>query len=77
MSAGKPRSNQRVAAAYLETHELQDLLEKIAEIKSAAAGIDLKFKVQIEIGGESQPSDDAIAGLNQLLQEISENLNLK
>lgn len=76
MSAGKPRSNQRVAAAYLETHELQDLLDKIAEIKSAAAGIDLKFKVQIEIGG-SQPSDDAIARLNQLLQEISEKLDLK
>ena len=74
VSADKPR---RVAAAYLETHELQDLLEKIAELKSAAAGIELKFKVQIEIGGESQPSDDAIARLNQLLQEISEKLDLK
>lgn len=75
-SAGKPRNNQRVAAAYLQTHELQDLVEKIAEIKSAAAGIDLKFKLQIEIGG-SQLSDDAIARLNQLLKEISENLDLK
>jgi hypothetical protein len=48
-----PQNNQRVAAAYLQTHELQDLVEKIAEIKSAAAGIELKFKVQIELGGES------------------------
>jgi hypothetical protein len=76
-SVGKPRINQRVAAAYLQTHELQDLVERIAEIKSAAAGIDLKFRIQIEVGGESQPSDYAIARLNQLLQEISENLDLK
>lgn len=73
VSVDKPR---RVAAAYLETHELQDFVEKIAEIKSAAAGTDLKFKLQIEIGG-SQPSADAIARLNQLLHEISEKLDLK
>ena len=57
--------------------EESDFVERIAEIKSAAADIDLKFKLQIEIGGESQPSDDAIARLNQLLQEISEKLDLK
>lgn len=73
VSVDKPR---RVAAAYLEAHELQDFVERIAEIKSAAAGTDLKFKLQIEIG-DSQPSDDVIARLNQLLQEISEKLDLK
>lgn len=77
VSQSLPRNNQRVATAYLQTHELQELADKIAEIKSAAAGVDLKFKVQIELGGESQPSDSAIARLNQLLHEISDNLELK
>ncbi|BAY28158.1 AAA family ATPase (plasmid) [Calothrix sp. NIES-2100] len=70
-------SNKRIAAAYLETHELQDLVDKIADIKNAAAGVDLKFKVQIELGGDSQPSDDAIAQINQLLQDISDSLEFR
>ena len=77
VSQALPRNNQRVATAYLQTHELQELADKIAEIKSAAAGVDLKFKVQIDLGGESQPSDSAIARINQLLHEISDNLELK
>ncbi len=48
-----------------------------SDIKSAAAGIDLKFKVQIELGGELQPSDQAIAKINQMLREVSENLELR
>lgn len=71
-----PKSNTRVTAAYLQTHEFQELAEKIADIKNAA-GIDVKFKVQIELGGESQLSDEAIARLNQILQEITENLKIQ
>jgi hypothetical protein len=77
VSVNQPKSNTRVAAAYLETHELLELADKIASIKNAAVGTDLKFKVQIELGGESQPSDEAIAQINQLLQEISEHLELR
>ena len=77
MPQALPQNNQRVAAAYLQTHDLQDLVEKIAEIKSAAAGIDLKFKLQIEPGRDSQPSDEAITKLNQMLGEVSDNLELK
>lgn len=70
-----PKSNTRVTAAYLQTHEFQELAEKIADIKNAA-GIDVKFKVQIELGEESQLSDEAVARLNEILQEITENLKL-
>ena len=76
VSIVQPRSNTRVAAAYLETHELQDFADKIADIKNAAAGIDLKFKVQLELGGDSAPSDEVTSRINEILQEISENLEL-
>ncbi len=77
VSVAQPQSNTQVAAAYLKSHELQDLAEKIADIKNAAAGIDLKFKVQLELGGESAPSNEVISRINEILQEISENLELK
>ncbi len=77
VSPAKAKTNQLVASAELQTHELQELADKIAELKSAAAGIDLKFKVQIEMGGESRPPEEAIEQINELLQEISENLKLQ
>ncbi|HAA26688.1 MAG TPA: hypothetical protein DCE56_02175 [Cyanobacteria bacterium UBA8553] len=77
MSPAKAKTNQLVASAELQTHELQELADKIAELKSAAAGIDLKFKLQIEMGGESRPPEEAIEQINELLQEISENLKLQ
>jgi hypothetical protein len=72
-----PERNIKVAAAYLETYQLQDLLDKIPDIKNAAVGIDLKFKLQIELGGESQPSDEVIAQINEMLQEILNGFKLE
>ncbi|WP_238360980.1 hypothetical protein [Iningainema tapete] len=77
ISTSQPNSNVRVTAAYLQTHEFQKLAQKIAAVKNAAGNMDLKFKVQIELGGESQPSDEAIAQLNEILQQITENLKLQ
>lgn len=76
VSVVQPQSTKKVVAKYLETHELVDLADKIADIKNAAAGIDLKLKVQIELGGESVPSDEVISRINEILQEISENFQM-
>ncbi len=75
-SPQKLDSNLRMTAAYLEAHELQKLAAKISELENAADEIDLRFKVQIELNGESQLSDETIARLNEILQEIAENLRL-
>jgi hypothetical protein len=72
----KPTNNTRITAAYLETEELQKLAEKIGDINNAAVGIDLKLKVQIELGAESPSQDEVIARLNEILQAINENLKL-
>jgi uncharacterized pyridoxal phosphate-containing UPF0001 family protein len=75
-SLQKPDSHLRMTAAYLEAHEIKKLAAKISELETAASGIDLKFKVQIELNEESQPSDETVARLNEILQEIAENLKL-
>jgi uncharacterized pyridoxal phosphate-containing UPF0001 family protein len=75
-SLQKPDSNLRMTAAYLQAHQLQQLAAKISELENAAGEIDLRFKVQIELNGESQESDETIARLNEILQEIAENLKL-
>lgn len=72
----KPKGNVRLTAAYLQPHELQELAERIVELENAAAGSDLKFKVQIELDGRSQLSDEATARLKEILQEISEDFKL-
>ncbi|MEC4813065.1 MAG: hypothetical protein SAK29_07300 [Scytonema sp. PMC 1069.18] len=75
-SLQKPKSNLWTTPAYLEAHELQELAAKISELENAANGIDLRFKVQIELNAESQVSNETIARLNEILQEIAENLRL-
>ncbi|HEY9862920.1 MAG TPA: hypothetical protein V6D21_01950 [Candidatus Obscuribacterales bacterium] len=58
-------------------NQIQDLADAIADIKNATVGIELKFRLRIELGGESRPPQEAINQINQLLQDISEDLELK
>lgn len=66
-----------VAEADLRPGQIQDLADQVAEITKAAAGLDLKFHLRIELGGPSRPSNDVIARMSQLLQEISSDLKLR
>lgn len=60
----KPVNKVLLAEADLKPNQIQDLADAIAGIKNAA-GIDLKFRLRIELGSESQPPDEAIAQSNQ------------
>jgi hypothetical protein len=66
-----------VAEAELRLNELQDLADSIANIRQAALGFDLKFRMRLELSGASRPPDDVVAKINLLLQEISEKLRLR
>jgi hypothetical protein len=66
-----------VAEAELRLNELQDLSDSIANIRPAALGFDLKFRVRLELSGASRPPADVVAKINLLLQEISEKLRLR
>ncbi|MFL9453118.1 MULTISPECIES: ribbon-helix-helix protein, CopG family [Nostocales] len=72
----KPKGNVRLTAAYLQPQELQELAQRVVELENAADGSELKFKVQIELDGGSQLSDDAMAQLKEILQEISEDFQI-
>jgi hypothetical protein len=66
-----------VAEAELRLNELQDLADSVANIRQAAVGFDLKFRLRLELSGVSCLPDDGVAKINLLLQEISEQLRLR
>ena len=52
-------------------------LAELSEIAKAAIGLGLKLSIRIELGSTSPPSEEAVAKINQLLQEVSEQLQLR
>jgi hypothetical protein len=72
-----PTPGVLVAEAELQPNQIQDLAEQVADIKKAAIGLDLKFRIRIELGGVQSPSDEPVVQINQMLEEISDKLKLK
>ena len=64
------------ADAELRADQIQDFAEKISDIKRVTAGIDLKFKLHIEIPEGSKPSKELLEKLNKILQEIDSKLEI-
>ena len=65
-----------VAEAPLEASGIQDLADQIPNIAQAAVGGDLKFKVRIELGGDTPPDPAVVDKINALLSEVSDDLKL-
>ena len=72
-----PPSGVLVAEAEFQPNQIQDLAEQVADIKKAAVGLELKFRLRIELGGVQSPSDEPVMQINQMLEEISDKLKLK
>jgi len=72
-----PKPGLLVARAELRSNQIQDLADQISDITLAAAGLDLKFNVQIEVSGTNLGSEEAVAKLNDLLGAISEDFKLR
>ena len=49
-----------IAKAELRSNQIQDLAEQISDITLAAAGLDLKFNVQVEVSGTNSVSAEAV-----------------
>ena len=60
----------------LEANGVQDLADKIPGISMAAVGHQLRFNIQIELGGENPPDPAVIEAINSLLGEVSKDLEL-
>lgn len=71
-----PPSNKYFAEADLQPSQIQDLSDKIGEIQTLTAGLDLKFRIQIEIQKDTS-KPNKLEQLNKALKGIDEKLELK
>ena len=63
--------------AELEPAELQDLVDGLADIIKAAAGLDLRFFVRLELGEGAQATPDQVAKLNEALRKACSKLRFE
>jgi hypothetical protein len=71
-----PKPGVLVARADLRSNQIQDLADQISQITLVAAGMDLKFRVHVELSGANAGSFETVAKLNDLLGAISEDFKL-
>ncbi|MGQ0750242.1 MAG: DUF499 domain-containing protein [Betaproteobacteria bacterium] len=60
----------KVATAELETNEIQDLSDNVADIRKAAAGQRLQFRVSVELGENASVPQGIIDEVNALLAKV-------
>jgi len=72
-----PKPGILTARAELRSNQIQDLADQISQITLVAAGMDLKFTVQVELSGTNAGSAESVAKLNDLLEAVSEELRLR
>lgn len=67
---------KRIAGAYLDIGEMQDLTEQLGNLTRIAVGQNLAFYVRVELSGKEnqQVPDEVVEKINQVLGEISEKL---
>jgi hypothetical protein len=66
-----------VAEAALGIEEIQSLSDAIGDLTKTAVGLNLQFRLRVELGPASQVSDETIAKINELLSEVSDKLRLE
>lgn len=71
-----PKLGIRVGEAELRPNEIQDLADVIGDLVGVAVGHDLKFRVRIELGGDTPPPDEVVEKVNEILESVSENIRL-
>jgi len=71
-----PPSDRYIAEAELQPSQIQDLSDKIGNIQSLTAGLDLKLKLRIELQKDPIKQTN-ISELNKTLKEINKKLELK
>jgi len=72
-----PKPGVLIARAELRPNQIQDLADQISQITLVAAGMDLKFSVQVELSGANAGTAETVAKLNDLLGTISEEFKLR
>jgi hypothetical protein len=71
-----PKPGILIARAELRSNQIQDLADQISDITLAAAGLDLKFRIEVELDGSGKNAPDVVEKLNSILTSIAEDLKL-
>ena len=75
-AASAPPFGCLVAEAELRPNEIQDLADQIGEVVKAAAGLELRVRVRVELGGAERPSPQALEKVNEILRAIRDEFQL-
>ncbi len=70
-------SGMLVAEAPLGIEEIQNLSDTIGELTKTAVGLNLQFRLRVELGPVSQVPDETMGRINELLGEVSDKLRLE
>ncbi len=70
-------SGMLVAEAPLREDEIQNLSDTIGDLTKTAVGLNLQFRLRVELGPVSQVSEETMARINELLGEVSDKLRLE
>ncbi len=66
-----------MAEASLREDEIQNLSDTIGELTKTAVGLNMQFRLRVELGPVSQVPDETMARINELLSEVSDKLRLE
>ncbi len=70
------RKGLHTGAADLAPNELQDLVDALPEVITAAAGIPLRFHLRMTLGDGSEPHAETAASINIILESANPGLRL-
>ena len=73
-----PPSNTRASAEVaLKANQLQDFVDVLPDILKATAGLEMSFRMTVEVKGKERPPDRMVASINKLLESVDENLRVQ
>ena len=69
-----PRTGADVA---LKPNQLQDFVDVLPDVLKAAAGLEIRFRMSVEIKSKERPADKTVADINKLLQTVDQSLRVQ
>ena len=73
-SASDTRASAEVA---LKPNQLQDFVDVLPDILKATAGLEMSFRMTLEVKGKERPSDKTVATINKLLENVAKDLQVQ
>lgn len=72
----QPQAQPKPAGVYIaesdmRPSEIQDLADHLGDIQKAAVGLELKFRIRVEVGGKNKPTPEMVNTINEKLKEVA------